>query len=202
VLNSPSQNNAQQDQELVQRVQQGNKVAFDFLVIKYQHRIIRLLNRYINDLNLAQDLAQEVFVKAYRAIGSFREASTFYTWLYRIAINTVKNDSLSRSRHCIDHQIAIQTIENQENLTQFQDLETPEIQLLNQELLAIIKQTINNLPDEMRIAITLYEFDNLSYEEIAHIMDCPVGTIRSRIFRAREAINHVLNSLLTCDDMQ
>jgi RNA polymerase sigma-70 factor, ECF subfamily len=198
VLNSPSQNNAQQDQELVQRVQQGNKAAFDFLVIK----IIRLLNRHINDLNLAQDLVQEVFVKAYRAIASFREESTFYTWLYRIAINTVKNNSLSRSRHCIDYQIAIQTIENKENLTQFQNLETPEIQLLNQELLAIIKQTINNLPDEMRIAITLCEFDNLSYEEIAHIMDCPVGTIRSRIFRARKAINHVLNPLLTRDDMQ
>ena len=200
MLNSHLQNNAQQDQELVQRVQQGNKAAFDFLVLKYQHRIIRLLNRHVRDLNLAQDLAQDVFVKAYGAIHNFSGKSAFYTWLYRIAMNTIKNNRVARSKYRMDYQVDIQTLENQENFPQLQSLETPEIQLLTEEILNIVKQTINTLPYEMRIAITLCEFDNLSYEEIAHIMDCPVGTIRSRIFRAREMIADTLTPLLICDN--
>ena len=190
-------NSEQLDKELVLRVQRGDKSAFDFLVIKYQHKIIKLVNRYIKDLTEAQDVAQEVFIKAYRAIGSFRGDSAFYTWLYRIAINTAKNDLISRSRRQCDYQIDIQEAEVLENAPQLQDTDTPESQLLNQEILATIKKTIEELPEEMRIAITLCEFDGLSYEAIALAMDCPFGTVRSRIFRAREAIDHELSPLLT-----
>lgn len=192
-----SKNHDQQDQELVARVKRGDKAAFDFLVIKYQHRIVQLVNRYVKDLSEAQDLAQEAFIKAYRAIGSFRGEAAFYTWLYRIAINTAKNDLATKSRKHIDSQIDVQDVDAFENVPQMQDLETPETQLSNQEILAAIKQTIDALPEEMRIAIMLCEFDGLSYEEIARVMDCPIGTVRSRIFRAREAIDHVLTPLLT-----
>jgi len=184
------------DRELVLRVQHGDKSAFDFLVIKYQHKIIQLVNRYVKDISEAQDVAQEVFIKAYRAIHSFRGDAAFYTWLYRIAVNTAKNDLVTRSRRHSNYQIDIQTAEVVENLLQLQDMETPETQLLNQEILTTIKKTIDNLPEEMRIAITLCEFDGLSYEAIAQAMDCPVGTVRSRIFRAREAIDHELTPLL------
>lgn len=197
MLNGNPKNSEDQDQELVLRVQQGDKAAFDILVIKYQHRIIQLVNRYVKDLSEAQDLAQEAFIKAYRAIGSFRGEAAFYTWLYRIAINTAKNDLVSRSRRCSDYQIDIQEAEIIENSPQLQDIETPETELLNQEIVATIKKTIDGLPEEMRVAIMLCEFDGLSYEEIARVMDCPVGTVRSRIFRAREAIDNVLTPLLT-----
>ncbi len=195
-MNSYPKNSEQLDRELVLRVQHGDKSAFDFLVIKYQHKIIQLVNRYVKDVSDAQDVAQEVFIKAYRAIHSFRGDAAFYTWLYRIAVNTAKNDLVTRSRRHSNYQVDIQTAEVVENLLQLQDMETPETQLLNQEILTTIKKTIDNLPEEMRIAITLCEFDGLSYEAIAQAMDCPVGTVRSRIFRAREAIDHELTPLL------
>ncbi len=201
-MNNIPKNSEQQDQELVQRVQRGDSSAFDFLVIKYQHRIIQLVNRYVKDIGDAQDLAQETFIKAYRAIGSFRGEAAFYTWLYRIAINTAKNDLVSRSRRHSDYQIDIQEAEVYENVAQLQNIETPETELLNEEILATIRKTIDSLPEEMRVAIMLCEFDGLSYEEIAQAMDCPIGTVRSRIFRAREAIDNVLTPLLTHGDLR
>ncbi|MDD1607176.1 MAG: RNA polymerase sigma factor RpoE [Methylococcaceae bacterium] len=201
-MNNYTKNTEQLDQELVLRVQHGDKAAFDLLVIKYQHKIIQLVNRYVKDRNEAQDVAQEAFIKAYRAIGSFRGEAAFYTWLYRIAINTAKNDLVSRSRRHSNYQVDIQEVEIYENAPQLQDMDTPETDLLNQEILATIKKTIEGLPEEMRVAIILCEFDGLSYEAIAQAMNCPVGTVRSRIFRAREAIDNELTPLLTHGNFQ
>jgi len=181
---------------LVLRVQQGDKSAFDLLVIKYQHKIIQLVNRYVKDSSEAQDVAQEAFIKAYRALGNFRGESAFYTWLYRIAINTAKNYLVSRSRRSSDYQVDIQDAEQIENAPQLHGMETPERLLFNQEIIETIKTAIENLPEEMRVAIMLREFEGMSYEEIAEAMDCPVGTVRSRIFRAREAIDSKLTPLL------
>jgi RNA polymerase sigma-70 factor (ECF subfamily) len=191
----------QLDEDLVRRVQRGDKSAFDFLVIKYQHKIIQLVNRYVKDPSEAQDVAQEAFIKAYRALGSFRGEATFYTWLYRIAINTAKNYLLSRARRNANYQVDIQEAEALENAPQLQGLETPERLLLNQEIIDVINAAIDELPEEMRTAIILREFDGMSYEEIAEAMDCPVGTVRSRIFRAREAIDTKLNPLLEQGDV-
>ncbi|MBS4051709.1 RNA polymerase sigma factor RpoE [Methylomonas rivi] len=184
------------DQDLVRRVQQGDKAAFDLLVIKYQHRIVHLVNRYVKDPSEAQDVAQDSFIKAYKALGDFRGDSAFYTWLYRIAINTAKNYLLSRSRRHSDYEVDMQDAEQIENAPQLKDIETPEHQLMNDQIIAVIKSAIEKLPEEMRIAITLREFEGMSYEEIAEAMDCPIGTVRSRIFRAREAIDEKLNPLL------
>jgi len=199
-VNSQIRTSEQLDQELVLRVQQGDKSAFDLLVIKYQHKIIQLVNRYVKDHSEAQDVAQETFIKAYRALGGFRGDSAFYTWLYRIAINTAKNYLVSRSRRNSDYQIDIDDAEACENAPQLQGMETPERSLLNEEIIETIKTAIDNLPEEMRIAIMLREFEGMSYEEIAEAMDCPVGTVRSRIFRAREAIDNKLNPLLAHGD--
>jgi len=190
----------QLDEELVLRVQRGDKSAFDYLVIKYQHRIIQLVNRYIKDPSESQDVAQEAFIKAYRALADFRGEAAFFTWLYRIAINTAKNYLLSRSRRSANYQVDIQDAEALENAPQLQGLETPERELLNQEIIDAIKASIEELPEDMRTAIVLREFEGMSYEEIAEAMDCPVGTIRSRIFRAREAIDNKLNPLLEHGD--
>ena len=190
----------QLDEELVLRVQRGDKSAYDFLVIKYQHRIIQLVNRYIKDPSEAQDVAQEAFIKAYRALADFRGEAAFFTWLYRIAINTAKNYLLSRSRRSANYQVDIQDAEALENAPQLQGLETPERELLNQEIIDAIKASIEELPEDMRTAIVLREFEGMSYEEIAEAMDCPVGTVRSRIFRAREAIDNKLNPLLEHGD--
>jgi RNA polymerase sigma-70 factor, ECF subfamily len=195
-VSSHTKYSEQLDEDLVLRVQQGDKSAFDLLVIKYQHKIIQLVNRYVRDPSEAQDVAQEAFVKAYRALGNFRGDSAFYTWLYRIAINTAKNYLVSRSRRSSDYQIDIQDAEALENAPQLQGMETPERLLLNEEIINTIKTAIDKLPEEMRTAITLREFEGMSYEEIAEAMDCPVGTVRSRIFRAREAIDNKLNPLL------
>lgn len=184
------------DQDLVRRVQQGDKAAFDLLVIKYQHRIVHLVNRYVKDPSEAQDVAQDSFIKAYKALGDFRGDSAFYTWLYRIAINTAKNYLLSRSRRHSDYEVDMQDAEQIENAPQLKDIDTPEHQLMNDQIIAVIKSAIEKLPEEMRIAITLREFEGMSYEEIAEAMDCPIGTVRSRIFRAREAIDEKLNPLL------
>jgi len=184
------------DQELVLRVQQGDKSAFDLLVIKYQHRIVHLVNRYVKDPYEAQDVAQDTFIKAYRALGDFRGDSAFYTWLYRIAINTAKNYLLSRSRRHYDHEIDVQDAEQVEAAPQLRNIETPEDVLMNEQVVQVIRSAIEKLPEEMRVAITLREFEGMSYEEIAEAMDCPIGTVRSRIFRAREAIDEKLNPLL------
>jgi len=189
-------NNTELDKELVLRVQQGDKSAFDLLVIKYQHRIIQLVNRYIKDPSEAQDVAQEAFIKAYRALGNFRGESAFYTWLYRIAINTAKNYLVSRSRRYSDYHVDVQDAEQVENATQLKGMETPEYLLFNDEIINAINLAIDNLPENMKTAIILREFEGLSYEEIAQTMDCPVGTVRSRIFRAREAIDEKLSPLL------
>ena len=199
-MSSHTKYSEQLDEDLVLRVQQGDKSAFDFLVIKYQHKIIQLVNRYVKDPSEAQDVAQEAFIKAYRALGNFRGDSAFYTWLYRIAINTAKNYLVSRSRRSSDYQVDIQDAEALENAPQLQGMETPERLLLNQEIIDTIKTAIDKLPEEMRTAIMLREFEGMSYEEIAVAMDCPVGTVRSRIFRAREAIDNKLNPLLEHGD--
>lgn len=195
-MSSHSKYSEQLDEDLVLRVQRGDKSAFDFLVIKYQHRIIQLVNRYVKDPSEAQDVAQEAFIKAYRALGNFRGDSAFYTWLYRIAINTAKNYLVSRSRRNSDYQVDIQDAEVFENAPQLQGMETPERHLLNQEIVDTIQEAIDKLPEDMRTAIMLREFEGMSYEEIAETMECPVGTVRSRIFRAREAIDNKLNPLL------
>lgn len=199
-MSSHTKYSEQLDEDLVLRVQRGDKSAFDLLVIKYQHKIVQLVNRYIKDPSEAQDVAQEAFIKAYRALGNFRGDSAFYTWLYRIAINTAKNYLVSRSRRSSDYQVDIQDAEAVENAPQLQGMETPERLLLNQEIIDTIKTAIDKLPEEMRTAIMLREFEGLSYEEIAQAMDCPVGTVRSRIFRAREAIDNKLNPLLEHGD--
>jgi len=191
-----SGSNTELDKDLVRRVQQGDKSAFDLLVIKYQHRIIQLVNRYVKDPSEAQDVAQEAFIKAYRALGNFRGDSAFYTWLYRIAINTAKNYLVSRNRRYSDYQVDIQDAEQVENAPQLKSIDTPEYMLINDEIVAVIKLAIEKLPEEMKIAIMLREFEGMSYEEIAQAMECPVGTVRSRIFRAREAIDEKLNPLL------
>ena len=199
-MSSYNKYSEQLDEDLVQRVQRGDKTAFDFLVVKYQHKIIQLVNRFVKDPSEAQDVAQETFIKAYRALGSFRGDAAFYTWLYRIAINTAKNYLVSRTRRSSNYQVDIQEAEAIENASQLQGLETPERLLLNQEIIDTIKTTMDQLPEEMRTAIMLREFDGMSYEEIAEAMDCPVGTVRSRIFRAREAIDIKLNPLLEHGD--
>lgn len=190
------------DEELVARVQRGDKKAFDMLVIKYQHKIIQLVNRYIKDPSEAQDVAQEAFIKAYRALDSFRGDAAFYTWLYRIAINTAKNYLQARSRRNTNFEVDIQDAEKVENAPQLQDLESPDNYLANEQIIETIKQAISLLPEEMRTAIMLREFEGMSYEEIAEAMNCPIGTVRSRIFRAREAIDEKLTPLLTHGDFR
>ncbi len=189
-------NNTELDKELVLKVQQGDKAAFDLLVIKYQHRIIQLVNRYVKDPSEAQDVAQESFIKAYRALPNFRGDSAFYTWLYRIAINTAKNYLVSRTRRHSNYQVDVQDAEQVENAPQLKGMDTPELLLMNDEIVQVIKDAIQKLPEEMKAAIMLREFEGLSYEEIAETMECPVGTVRSRIFRAREAIDEKLGPLL------
>ena len=182
------------DQQLVERVQKGDKQAFDMLVIKYQGRVMSMVSRLVRDHHEAQDIVQEAFIKAYRALPRFRGDSAFYTWLYRIAMNTAKNYLVSKGRRP-----AIGGVELDEaevvGIPKLQDIESPERQLLRDELEQVINSAIRKLPDDLRTAITLREFDGLSYEEIAQIMDCPVGTVRSRIFRAREAIDKQIKEL-------
>jgi len=195
-VNDQARTSEQIDQELVLRVQQGDKSAYDHLVRKYQHKIIQIVNRYVKDPSEAQDVAQESFIKAYRALNNFRGDSAFYTWLYRIAINTAKNFLVSRARRYSQYEVDVQEAEQVGNIPQLRSMETPEQQLFNEEIVAAIKAAIDKLPEEMRMAIMLREFEGLSYQEIAQAMDCPVGTVRSRIFRAREAIDNKLTPLL------
>lgn len=176
------------DKQLVERVRRGDKRAFDLLILKYQHKIISIVGRYLGDQNDVQDVSQETFIKAYRAIPNFRGESAFYTWLYRIAVNTAKNHLVSKSRRPPNIDIDIDDGEFQNNSAVLRDNESPQASLATSQMEQVIFRSIENLPSELRIAVTLREFDGLSYEEIAKIMNCPVGTVRSRIFRAREAI--------------
>jgi len=180
---------AQTDEQLVVRVQKGDTRAFDMLVLKYQHKIFSLLGRYLRDADEIQDVAQEAFIKAYRALPGFRGDSAFYTWLYRIAINTAKNHLVARARRPPGSDVEIEDAELYESGAGVRDIESPESILFGEELQAVVAQAIRELPEDLRTAVTLREFDGLSYEDIAGIMDCPVGTVRSRIFRAREAID-------------
>lgn len=177
------------DKQLVQRVQKGDRRAFDLLVLKYQQKIMSLISRYVHDGDEVQDVAQEAFVKAYRALPNFRGDSAFYTWLYRIAINTAKNHLVSRSRRPPGRDVDLDDAQFMESADQLRDAESPENTLFGEELRAVVNETLADLPDDLRAAVTLREFDGLSYEEIAEVMECPVGTVRSRIFRAREAID-------------
>jgi len=185
------------DQLLVERVQKGDKRAFDLLVGKYQHKIVSLISRYVSDHAEAQDVAQEAFIKAYRAIGRFRGESAFYTWMYRIAINTAKNYLVSQSRRPPSSDIDAQDAEQFQVETRLKDRGSPEHELLKEEIERTIHEAIAELPEDLRVAIALREMEGMSYEDIATTMDCPIGTVRSRIFRAREAIDGRLRPLLS-----
>ncbi len=184
------------DQLLVERVQKGDKRAFDLLIQKYQHRIISLVSRYVSDSSEAQDVAQEAFIKAYRAIGRFRGDSAFYTWLYRIAINTAKNWIVAKNRRPPAHDIDAVDAEQYGMSSRLKETSTPENELLREEIERTVYETIAELPEDLRTAIMLREMDGMSYEEIATTMECPIGTVRSRIFRAREAIDEKLKPLI------
>lgn len=188
--------NADADQMLVARVQRGDKSAFDVLVRKYQHKIVKLVTRYVHDPAEALDVAQEAFIKAYRAIHGFRGDSAFYTWLYRIAINTAKNHLVAEGRRPLQHGVDLQDPEEYDVQARLRDVDTPERLLLTDEIQRTVEQAIAELPEDLRTAIVLREIEGLSYEEIAEAMSCPVGTVRSRIFRAREAIDAKLRPLL------
>jgi len=185
------------DQQLVERVQRGDKRAFDLLVSKYQRKLGRLLSRFIRDPSEVEDVTQEAFIKAYRALPGFRGESAFYTWLYRIGINTAKNHLVAMGRRApTGTELDAEEAESTEAGEQLRDLNTPENQLMSKQVGETVNQTLQELPEELRTAITLREVEGLSYEEIAEVMQCPVGTVRSRIFRAREAVAEKLRPLL------
>jgi RNA polymerase sigma-70 factor, ECF subfamily len=186
------------DQQLVERVQHGDKRAFDLLVIKYQRKLARLLSQFIRDAAEVEDIAQETFIKAYRALPSFRGDSAFYTWLYRIGINTAKNFLVSQGRKVPTtvNEFDNEDAENFEEAGKLREVSTPESELMSKQIAQTVNQSLEALPEELRTAIVLREIEGLSYEEIASIMNCPIGTVRSRIFRAREAIADKLRPLL------
>lgn len=185
------------DQQIVERVQRGDKQAFGLLVAKYQRKLARLLSRLIRDPAEVEDIVQESFIKAYRALPSFRGDSAFYTWLYRIGINTAKNYLVSLGRRApTTTDFDSEEAETFEDGAQLRDINTPERLMMSKEIGLTVDEAMNALPEELRTAITLRELEGLSYEEIASIMDCPIGTVRSRIFRAREAIAERLRPLL------
>ena len=185
------------DLALVQRVKQGDRSAFDLLVAKYQHKILNLIMRYVRDPSEARDVAQEAFLKAYRAVPGFRGDSAFYTWLYRIAINTAKNHLVAARRRPMNIDFDPGESENFEPFAALRDMDSPEHLALTDEIGQTINKAVGDLPDELRTAILLREIEGMSYEEIAEAMDCPVGTVRSRIFRAREAIDKKLGPLMS-----
>ena len=177
------------DHQLVLRVQKGDKRAFDLLVLKYQYKLQAIVGRFIRDTDEVADVTQEAFIKAYRALAKFRGDSQFYTWLYRIAINTAKNHLVSKSRRPANTDIDVEDAEQFANNEKLIDDATPENSIMTDELATIIKSALSALPEDLRTALTLREFEGMSYEDIAAIMDCPVGTVRSRIFRAREFLD-------------
>jgi len=188
------------DRELVARVQGGDKKAFDLLVLKYQQKVLNLVTRYVRDHSEAQDVAQEAFIKAYRALAGFRGDSAFYTWLYRIAINTAKNYLVAQGRRPPKDDIEAADAEQYDNAHGLKEYDTPEALAQKDELQHTVNEAIQALPEDLRTAIMLRELEGLSYEEIAKAMSCPVGTVRSRIFRAREAIEARIRPLMQGDE--
>lgn len=184
------------DAQLVRRVQKGEKGAFDLLVLKYQHKIVNLVMRYVRDPDLALDISQEAFLKAYRALPNFRGDSAFYTWLYRIAVNTAKNYLAAQRRRPMDVELDLQDPEQYDIHANLREMDTPEGVSLSNELNETVMEAIQALPEDLRTAIVLRELDGMSYEEIAESMECPVGTVRSRIFRARDFISRKIESLV------
>ncbi|GMG87591.1 RNA polymerase sigma factor RpoE [Biformimicrobium ophioploci] len=190
-----AQNAQLSDQQLVERVRAGDKRAFDLLVLKYQHKIVAVVSRYIKDSHEVYDVVQEAFIKAYRAMGNFRGDSAFYTWMYRIAINTAKNHLVGRGRRPPASDVELEDAEHYSGGDLLHDIESPEQNLFKEQLEEAVHQAIADLPEDLRSALTLREFEGLSYEEIADVMDCPVGTVRSRIFRAREAVDRCVKAI-------
>ena len=188
--------NESTDKELVKRVQKGDKGAFDLLVVKYEHKIVNLVMRYVRDPETALDISQEAFIKAYRALPRFRGDSAFYTWLYRIAVNTAKNHLAAQKRRPADIELDLQDPDQYGLHAKLKETDTPEALSLSRELQETLERAIQALPDDLRTAIVLRELDGMSYEEIAQTMDCPVGTVRSRIFRARDAIGKKVGTLI------
>ena len=184
------------DQQLVEKVQRGDKNAFNLLVVRYQHKVMHLVGRYVKSSGDVADVTQEAFIKAYRALPSFRGDSAFYTWLYRIAVNTAKNYLVSQGRKPPGSDIDAQEADYYDGGEALHDNSTPERSLLSNEIEATLFKVVDKLPDDLRMAITLREMEGLSYEEIAAVMECPVGTVRSRIFRAREEIDKVIQPLM------
>ena len=184
------------DHELVERVKRGERRAFDLLMLKYQHRIAKLIARYVHDPSEVLDVAQEAFLKAYRAIPRFRGDSAFYTWMYRIAINTAKNHLAAQARRPRESGVDVTEAEHFDGATDLKEFGTPEGLALTEEIQHTVAAAIEALPEDLKVAISLRELEGLSYEDIARVMECPVGTVRSRIFRAREAINARLDPLL------
>lgn len=194
MLKPPAQDT---DEKLVARVQQGDKRAFDLLVLKYQHKIIAIISRFVRDSAEVHDVAQEAFIKAYRALGNFRGDSAFYTWIYRIAVNTAKNHLVSRGRRPPATDIDVDDAEFLSGADGLRDITSPEHELMKDQLEEVVYKAIQSLPEDLRTALTLREMEGMSYEEIAEVMDCPVGTVRSRIFRAREAVDRHVAPLMS-----
>jgi RNA polymerase sigma-70 factor (ECF subfamily) len=184
------------DKVLVERVKSGDKTAFDLLVLKYQHKIVKLVMRYVRDSAEALDVTQEAFLKAYRALPGFRGDSAFYTWLYRIAINTAKNYLVAQKRRPLDYDLDLQDPEQYDMQARLKSVDSPEHMVLSEEIRETVNLAISDLPEDLRTAIVLREIDGMSYEEIAQTMECPIGTVRSRIFRAREAIDKRLKPIV------
>ncbi len=185
------------DQQLVERVQRGDKRAFDLLVAKYQRKLGRLISRFVRDTGEAEDVTQEAFIKAYRALPGFRGDSAFYTWLYRIGINTAKNYLLANKRRApTSTPFDAEESESFEDAGLLHEISTPENELMSKQVVSVVQAALQKLPEDLRSALTLREIEGLSYEEIAGVMNCPVGTVRSRIFRAREAVAEQLRPLL------
>jgi RNA polymerase sigma-70 factor (ECF subfamily) len=190
------------DWEWVQRTLAGDPRAYGVLVLKYQRRIQRLIARMVRDVDLVEDIAQETFIRAYRALHQFRGDAQFYTWLYRIAVNTAKNHLVSQNRRPPNEDIDAADAEQFDGGARLRDTDTPERELLRQEIERTVMRAVDGLPEDLKVAITLREVDGLSYDEIAQKMDCPIGTVRSRIFRAREAIDAQLRPLLDNDQRE
>ncbi|NOU01090.1 MAG: RNA polymerase sigma factor RpoE [Gallionella sp.] len=185
------------DQQLVERVQRGDKYAFDLLVTKYQRKLGRLISRFVRDPGEVEDVTQEAFIKAYRALPTFRGDSAFYTWLYRIGINTAKNHLLANKRRApTSTPFDAEESESFEEASLLREVNTPENELMSKQVVDVVQRSLQQLPEDLRNALTLREIEGLSYEEIASAMNCPVGTVRSRIFRAREAVAENLRPLL------
>ena len=184
------------DQQLIERVQRGDRRAFDLLVVKYQTKVMAIIGRYVKDTHEAMDVAQEAFIKAYRAISGFRGESAFYTWLYRIAVNSAKNYLVSQGRRPPGSDVEVDDAVHFEGSGGLKNYDTPESQLHKDQLQSLIYRAIEELPEDLRSAFSLREFDGMSYEEIAEVMQCPVGTVRSRIFRARDAVDTRIAPLL------